>query len=140
MGLNPHFAVEDMNAKHDRGERDTGKDAAIKLVYGLPRKYNRDHAEAFKGLYPLAWASCMDSARHREEHLACEMQRLESTVMINTAADLFMTVVPDTPILTIHDALVVPRSGMVVAKRLIEQAFGDLCGVKPTIKTNRWNT
>lgn len=120
-------------------DREKGKDALIKLVYGLPRRYNRPHGEVFQRLYPQAWDSCMTYSRsYPHEHLSLHMQRLESKVMIGSAAHLFTEFFPDEPLLTIHDALVVPRSGVFSAESLIKDAFDTHCDVKPTIKKTLW--
>jgi len=62
------------------------------------------------------------SISHSYEHLSLHMQRLESKVMIGSAAHLFTEFFPDEPLLTIHDALVVPRSSVFSAESLIQQS------------------
>ncbi len=113
------------------------KDLFMATWYGLPRIANRDALRALLGLYPNTIEACFAYAKNRyawEDHLATQMQREEGKVMLHGAVAAFMALHPDVPVLTIHDALIVPAPFATDALRSIEDAFRVHCGLVPRVK------
>lgn len=121
-------------------DRETAKTRFLNVLYGYPQrgKFDPNHAAVFSALYPRTWESCATYTLAKPPvNLACRMQRLESEVMIDTAAAMFIERHPDAPILTIHDALIVTREDANRAAACINAAFERLYNVWPNVKIDR---
>src|SRR5690606_15005808 len=86
----------------------------------------------FRKLYPkmahlIEWVK-----RHDYRHLAHELQRIESSIVIDDACEVMRLQHPDVPILTIHDAiLTIPEQADLVTG-VLRSAFNRR-GVNPRI-------
>lgn len=119
--------------------RDATKVAVLALVYGYPKAFVREHAAAFRSLYPSTWDRISQIATalpHGE--LARMMQRAESDLMIRGVAARFLREHPRTPVLTVHDALLVPPWCDGIAEALIRDEWRSRYGIEPRVKVSPW--
>lgn len=87
----------------------------------------------FRSLYPTMAGLIDWVKRHDYKHLAHELQRIESSIVINDACEVMRVQHPDVPILTIHDSiLTIPEHTDLVAG-VLRAAFNRR-GVDPQIE------
>jgi hypothetical protein len=115
--------------------RDVVKRRFLAVVYGEERHMNTKVGESFHRLYPTVFDAVIE-ANYRLGHggLPCEMQRLESRVMIGGVAARFLRENLSTPVLTLHDCLLVPPSHTKVAEEIIRSEWQSSFGVAPRLK------
>ncbi|MFN7891391.1 MAG: hypothetical protein ACK5OC_13955 [Pirellula sp.] len=75
----------------------------------------------------------IQSKNHKYQTLARNCQQMESQLMIDGVAASFMARHPDSPILTIHDEIIVPESLVDSLTNIITNRF-QLAGVTPSLK------
>lgn len=120
-------------------DRDGAKLGFMVTCYGYPRKYDRVRAAAFADLYPATWGRLTAVAgRLPVGGLARLMQRAESDLMIGRAARRFLREFPDVPVLTCHDALLVPAGSAPAAERIIYESWHAEYGIGPMVKVSHW--
>lgn len=129
------------------GSRDEAKVGLFEVVYGAPLKHDRPKAERFASLYPSTWETILRVSRHlygnetafkKGGELAREMQRVESRLMIGGVAARFLRESPETPVLTCHDALLVPEEGAGLAADLIRDEWYYRHGIVPQVRIGPW--
>jgi len=72
------------------------------------------------------------------QELAKECQRLESKIMIDGVAGAMLKAFPESPILTIHDEIIVPVSRIGDVRQLIKAEFAKL-GACPHVKETKFS-
>ncbi|MEZ6131195.1 MAG: hypothetical protein R3C59_21180 [Planctomycetaceae bacterium] len=89
---------------------------------------------AFRKAYPTM-ARLIDWARRPDyKHLSHELQRIESSIVIDDACEVMRVQHPSVPILTIHDAILTTRDNVSLVKGVLRAAFNRR-GVNPQIKS-----
>lgn len=87
----------------------------------------------FRELYPTMGRLIEWVKRHDYKHLAHELQRIESSIVIDDACEVMRLQHPDVPILTIHDAILTTPEHVGLVKDVLRAAFNRR-GVNPRIK------
>jgi hypothetical protein len=122
-----------------RISRDEAKLAYMVLVYGFPRRFNRDRQREFADLYPATWAKLASLALGEPDgEVARMVQRAESGLMIGRVAARFMREFRTAPVLTCHDALLVPPEFAPAAETIIGNEWERVYGYRPRIKVSPW--
>jgi hypothetical protein len=83
--------------------------------------------------FPAVADYIVHAKRNGYQGLAQECQKLESKLMIDGVAGAMLEAFPESPILTVHDEIIVPVDRLGDVKRLIETEFTKF-GVRPTVK------
>jgi hypothetical protein len=120
--------------------REAAKVELLAVVFGAPHRYNRAKAECFSSLYPFTWQRVLSitSALYvRGGELARRMQTVESDLMISGVAR-FLREYPDVPVLTCHDALLVPPNAASDARDLILDEWHRRYRLRPRVKITPW--
>lgn len=87
----------------------------------------------FRKAYPTM-ARLIDWVRQPDyKHLSHELQRIESSIVIDDACEVMRVQHPDVPILTIHDAIMTTLEHVSLVKDVLRAAFNRR-GVNPQIK------
>jgi hypothetical protein len=116
--------------------RDEQKYRFLAVVYGSPRDTGTKTGRAVGKLFPGVLELIADQYDRKDRgRVAKLMQRAESEVMIRTAAERFMRLHPDVPLLTLHDCLLVPSGYGACAGGVIRKAWNDRFGVFPVLET-----
>lgn len=87
----------------------------------------------FRTAYPTMARLIDWVKRHDYKHLAHELQRIESSIVINDACEVMRVQHRDVPILTIHDAILTTVEHVSLVKDVLRAAFNRR-GVNPQIK------
>ncbi|MEZ5945194.1 MAG: hypothetical protein R3C18_27790 [Planctomycetaceae bacterium] len=87
----------------------------------------------FRILYPTMAGLIDWVKRHDYRHLSHELQRIESSIVIDDACEVMRVQHPDVPILTIHDAILTTVEHVRLVKDVLRSAFNRR-GVNPQIK------
>lgn len=87
----------------------------------------------FRELYPTMGRLIEWVKRHDYKHLAHELQRIESSIVIDDACEVMRLQHPDVPILTIHDAILTTPEHVGLVKDVLRAAFNRR-GANPRIK------
>lgn len=87
----------------------------------------------FRDLYPTMAGLIDWVKRHDYKHLAHELQRIESSIVIDDACEVMRVEHPEVPILTIHDAILTTGEHVCLVKDVLRAAFNRR-GVNPQIK------
>ena len=87
----------------------------------------------FRELYPTMGRLSEWVKRHDYKHLAHELPRIESSIVIDDACEVMRLQHPDVPILTIHDAILTTPEHVGLVKDVLRAAFNRR-GVNPRIK------
>jgi hypothetical protein len=66
------------------------------------------------------------------------LQRLESTIMIEFVSRRIASDKPDLPFFTIHDSIATFQEEVEYVKRVIEEEFNSLLGIKVEVGIERW--
>jgi hypothetical protein len=90
-------------------------------------------AKTFEREFPNVWRWIIHAKRKNYKHLAHRMQKLESRLMIRGVCGRLMKDYPHIPVLTIHDALLVPVEHVDTVATVIREVFGK-AGICPTLK------
>lgn len=78
---------------------------------------------ALESLYPEHAEYIKEGKCENHRKLAQQLQRLESSIVIDGVCGYLMQHYPEMPVLTIHDELVVPQQIADIVQKLIEQQF-----------------
>lgn len=125
---------------HERGglagiSRDEVKVRVFReVLYGQNRAvtgFTRAFGEAFPNVTEVVRAA----KRKDYTHLACLMQRLESTIMINRVCRSLMDEHPDVPVVTIHDSIMTTPDHVGLVSRLIRREFNRV-GLTPMLSVD----
>ena len=103
--------------------RDDVKKNLLKALFAPNNIMVRQPAyQALMQLYPEHAKFIYDYKRSDHKRLACTLQKMESSLIIDGVCGWLMTHYPDIPLLTIHDELIVPTSlvDVVTARLTIE--------------------
>lgn len=87
----------------------------------------------FRSLYPTMTRLIEWVKRHDYRHLSHELQRIESSIVIDDACDVMRVEHSEVPILTIHDAILTTGEHVGLVKDVLRAAFNRR-GVNPQIK------
>ncbi len=113
-------------------ERDKIKDLAMWLLFGdVPSRH--PYLIAFSARWPTVASRLAALKRGDHRRAAHALQRAESDLMIRGVCVNLMERYPDMPLLTIHDALLVPHSGVGHVVEVIRHVWAR-AGVSPTLK------
>lgn len=96
------------------------------------KKSLRDLNRYFENRFPNVYGWMWEKKRQNYRRLSWEMQRAESTVMIDGVAARLADDHPDIPVLTIHDSFLTTPKHVETVKGLIYEQFAQL-GVRPTL-------
>ena len=115
------------------------KQRFLAVIYGDPKHWETSTGRALDRLYP----GLLDALRAAHDPaapnaLVRRLQRAEVVTMIEGAAHEFTTAYPSVPLLTVHDALVVPAALARAAARIVRSAWQRLWGAKPKVRLERW--
>lgn len=102
-----HWAIFGRTAEYQE-YRKSGGDPWFHM--SCPPPFNCDSEQVrlltgFRELYPTMGRLIEWVKRHDYKHLAHELQRIESSIVIDDACEVMRLQHPDVPILTIHDAI-----------------------------------
>jgi hypothetical protein len=121
--------------------REEVKRDVLRVLYGTPNNFDPQLAAGFAATYPTTWATVLSLSRylHRDGWtLAGTMQAVESGLMIHGAAARFLREHPETPVLTVHDSLLVPHEAAEAARAIIQGEWVRRFGLEPTVKVSSW--
>jgi hypothetical protein len=131
----------------------TGKDtfkreAWFRYLYGsnkTAQKLDEDGNEPLKRLtdyfstnYPNVAGYMWHAKQKNYRKLACDMQRAESTLMIDQVGARLATEHPKIPVLTIHDSYLTTAPHVDTVRGIILDEFLKL-GITPTLKVESYN-
>lgn len=109
------------------------KTAFMTFLCGPPR-YNSRVREAFRSEWPsLDVATARTKEQHGQDIIAQQLQRLESTIMIDGVAARLVREHPEVSFLTIHDAASVATDSAALVKQVVVEEF-ERFGVTPTVR------
>jgi hypothetical protein len=104
------------------------------IVFLFGKLYEGKVKDYFQLTYPTIYQMLVEVKKFDYKLLSHELQKLESTIMINGACRRFKERYPDTPIISIHDCLAVPESfGAARLESIILESF-DEYGLHPQIE------
>jgi hypothetical protein len=113
-------AGEDVSTNGKRGEF---KQRCFRDVFYAKKGYRT----ALQGLFASQFPSIMefiDEVKYKDrEHLACWMQRVESSFVINRVVKRFKEEKPETFILTIRDSIMAKERDIDTALKMIREEF-----------------
>ena len=122
-------AREDISTSKKRGEF---KQRCFRDVFYAKKGYRT----ALQGLFASQFPSIMefiDEVKYKDrEHLACWMQRVESSFVINRVVKRFREEKPEAFILTIHDSIMAKESDIDAALKVFREEFHAL-GLHPKL-------
>ncbi len=87
----------------------------------------------FMDEFPTVYAYMWKAKKRNYRRLPCEMQRLESRIMIDSVIGWLAEFKPAVPLLTIHDSVMTTPEHVPLVKRLIEVAFEAHGFMRPTL-------
>jgi hypothetical protein len=105
---------------------------SMRLIFGRHRPSRRGWPE-FGNRWPTVAAYLAELKRGNHRRFAHMLQRAESGLMIVGVCGALMERHPELPVLTIHDGLLVPHSGVRPVAELIREIWGQ-AGVSPRLK------
>jgi hypothetical protein len=117
--------------------REEVKRMFLAVVYGHPADARTRVGLAIERLYPAAFdAVRQTNRRHGVGYLPRRLQAVESGVMIRGVAARILEERPGMPLLTLHDAVVVPKGEAGYAAKVVGQEWLRAFGLSPTLKTS----
>lgn len=119
----------DVSTSRARGEF---KQKCFRDVFYAKKGYRTALQDLFRRLFPSIMAF-IDQVKYKDrEHLACWMQRVESSFVINRVVKRFMAGQPGAFILTIHDSVMTKQADIDAALRIFREEF-QAFGVHPRL-------
>jgi hypothetical protein len=126
--------------------RDEIKNEFYRLYYGRVRPVQTLRSEvsqAFARLFAAEFPGVLEvvkAVKRRVDYayLACHMQNVESTLVINTICRRLMREYPHVPLITLHDSIAtVPAYADLVRQVMVEE-FARV-GLRPIVKSEAWS-
>ena len=113
-------AGEDVSTNKKRGEF---KQKCFRDVFYAKKGYKTPLQDLFAGLFPSIM-KFIDEVKYKDrEHLACWMQRVESSFVINRVVKRFREENPETFVLTIHDSIMTKETDIDTALKVLREEF-----------------
>ena len=113
-------AGEDILSSRKRGEF---KQRCFRDVFYAKRGYRTPLQGLFAGLFPSIMEFIDEVKAKDREHLACWMQRVESSFVINRVVKRFREEKPGAFILTIHDSVMTKEADIDTAMKVFREEF-----------------
>jgi hypothetical protein len=70
--------------------------------------------------------------------LACELQRLEASVILDEATKQIAKIVPEIPLYTIHDSIVTTVGNEQLVTEIMSESFFKRIGYPPMLQADYW--
>ena len=122
-------AGEDVSTNGKRGEF---KQRCFRDVFYAKKGYRTALQDLFRRWFPSIM-EFIDEVKYKDrEHLACWMQRVESSFVINRVVKRFREEKPEAFILTIHDSIMAKEADIDTAVKCSERSFMPL-GLHPRL-------
>lgn len=103
------------------------------IFFGKRLHHKSDIVRAFSELFPVMGRS-LARLRKAVSSLASELQRREARLIFGDVLPSLQAAFPDTPITTVHDAILLPSGIAAAAKALMAQTVEEATGRRPGIK------
>jgi hypothetical protein len=113
-------AGEDISSSRRRGEF---KQRCFRDVFYAKRSYRTPLQGLFARLFPSIMEFINEVKAEDREHLACWMQRVESSFVINRVVKRFKEEKPGAFILTIHDSVMTKEADIETALKVFREEF-----------------
>jgi hypothetical protein len=117
-------------------DRRAAKTEACRVIFGRHRPRSA-RWRAFAGRWPTLAAHLADLKRDDHRDVARTLQRAEAAIMLAGACGELTGRYPSRPLLSIHDAVLVPEHGVAAAVDAIHRAWEERLGVRPKLKVER---
>jgi hypothetical protein len=118
-----------------RSELARVKVESMRLIFGRHRPSLRSWMR-FSDRWPTVASHLAELKRDGHRNASRVLQRAESSLMIEGVVGELMERQPDLPVLSIHDGLLVPASGVDSVAETVNRVWG-LAGAVPHLKTSR---
>jgi hypothetical protein len=118
---------ETIQAKTDNWTREEVKRKVFQVIFGDVRLMQQTEiGQAFQMAYPTAFDLMVKMKKTKGyEFIGHELQRRESSIVINTVCERLRAHYIDLPILTVHDSILTTREHLETVRGLLEAAFNQ---------------
>jgi hypothetical protein len=109
----------------DKLTRDQVKRKLFQTIFGETKLMRcTPLGKTFERIYPTAFNLMLELKRKKGFlWIGHELQRRESSLVINTVCEALRVDLPEVPVLTVHDSLLVPREHLGHVRALLDNAF-----------------
>lgn len=115
-------------SKEDRTDRKKKRKRRGKKNRG-PRRRKPVFLPIFQRSFPTAYSICRQIKDGDFAKFPQLMQRIESYVIIENVCERLRQEYPDTPVVTVHDAIFTTPSHVETVRQVIREVFGEVLGV-----------
>lgn len=116
--------------------RDEVKEMLFSQVLFCKSKNNK-MTKIFKSMFPNVLDFIIDQKKDNYKDLSCQMQRIESKIVIWNVCGRLMREYVDVPVITVHDSIITNKSSEEVVKRLMIEEIMKY-GITPTLKVKQY--
>lgn len=123
--------------KNTKSERQQVK-AIIFAVFFSKNSYKSKAKELFREIFPNVMRIFEEMKKVRHNALACELQRLEASLVLDMACAEISLNRPDLPLFTIHDSIITTKGNEKYVGEVLQKYFLQEIGYTPKLDYDCW--
>jgi hypothetical protein len=126
-----------MKVWSDKSERDLAKSIVFAVFFSSVKR-DTPEKQLFRKLFPNVMRVFDVIKADDHSRLACELQRLEASVILDEATKQIAKIVPEIPLYTIHDSIVTTVGNEQLVTEIMSESFFKRIGYPPMLQADYW--